>query len=385
MTERCGSSFVASLGDPNALASLKAIRYTTEISAGAEASAVKVEVMQTRIYPDRLVMITHIPGGLESHLEASPAGASRQVLGGSKTNLPGAMRDELLKTVRRDRFYIGQNVGSGKVTVTETGTERIGDVEAAVLRLNVDGADATWYVSRADGKLLRTVTKVPAATGMVDSVVDYSDWRSCEGLVVPFQRAITEGGKFSRERVLGVEFNPSLVTSEKEKLRKPIPTEAAPASGAAGRVMAARNAGGQWEIEPRKDAMTDRPSVVFSLNANGQPGYLAFRCSGEGRFEKAWFHPGVVLDNSTTAQRGLLGGEQPNQFVRVRVDSKFKLHWWFVSVDLMALEIGKRDFEEILNAQDYRIQFTEAFRGGDVRSFSPAGIDRQLVKRACGI
>jgi hypothetical protein len=43
-----------------------------------------------------------------------------------------------------------------------------------------------------------------------------------------------------------------------------------------------------------------------------------------------------------------------------------------------------RDLEEILNTKDYRIEFTIAFEGSDVRKFSPAGIDRQLVKRACG-
>ncbi len=208
------SRVVASLGDPHVLASLKAIRYTTEISAGTDANTVKVEVTQTRIYPDRLVLITHRPGGLETHLEASPAGAFTQVSGGPKINLPAETRDELLKIVRRDRFYIGQNVSRGKVTVTESGTERIGDVETTVLRLKVDGADATWYVSRADGKLLRTVAKVPAATGLVESVVDYSDWRSCDGLVIPFQYAITEGGKFSRARVLTVELNPNMAARE---------------------------------------------------------------------------------------------------------------------------------------------------------------------------
>jgi hypothetical protein len=371
------SKVAASLGDPNALASLKAIRYTEEISAGASASAVGVEVIQTRIYPDHLVLITHTPGGLESHLEASPAGAFMQVSGGPKTNLSGEMSDELLKIVRLDRFYVGQNIGRGKVTVTETGTERIGDVEAAALRLNVDGAEATWYVDRADGRLLRTVEKVPASGGMVNSVVDYSDWRNCDGLMVSFQRAITQGGKASQQKVLTVELNPSVT------LLLPADSVAAASSGQTPASLG-RTAEGAWKIQPQKDKLTDQPSIVYSLNADGEKGYLAFRCSGDGRFNEAWFEPGVVLDNSTTAQRGLLGGDQPNQMVQVRVDNKIKVHFWFVSADLRALTIGKRDLEEILNAKDYRVQFTVAFSGEDVRKFSPAGIDRQLVKRACG-
>lgn len=79
-----------------------------------------------------------------------------------------------------------------------------------------------------------------------------------------------------------------------------------------------------------------------------------------------------------------MGGDQSNQMVQVRVDDKRTVHSWFVSADLRALTIGKRDLEQILNAKDYRIQFTVAFSGVDVRKFSPSGIDRQLVRRACG-
>jgi hypothetical protein len=204
------SRLVADLGDPSALASLKAIRYTTVISTGTEANPVNVEVTQTRAYPDRFVMSTRILGATESYLEASPTGAFVQPSGGSRTSLPEAMRDELLKTVRLDRFYVGQNIGSSTVTVKDTGTEQIDGVEAAVLHIDVEGAEATWYVGRADGRLLRTVAKVPVMGGMVDSVVDYSDWRSCDGLTVSFQRAITQGGRASQEKVLAVELNPSM-------------------------------------------------------------------------------------------------------------------------------------------------------------------------------
>lgn len=370
--------FVAELGDTTALASLKAIRYTIAVSTGTGANLVNAEVTQTRVFPDRLVMITRILGGTESesYLEVSPSDAF--VLSeGSKTSLPEAMRIELLNTVRLDRFYVGQNIGSSKVTVTDTGTERIGDVGAAALRLNVEGAEATWYVGRADGRLLRTVTKVPTVDGMVDLVVDYSDWRNCDGLTVSFQRAITQGGMVSHEKVLRVELNPNMTAL-------PPADSVAAASNEQTLYSLGRTAGGGWEIQSQKDAMTDRPSVVYSLHAGGQKGYLAFRCSGDGRFEEAWFDPGIVIDNFTTTPRDLLGGDQSAQIVRVRVDNKITAHYWFVSPDLRALTIGSRDLEEILNTKDYRIEFTIASEGSDVRQFSPSGIYHQLVNRACG-
>jgi hypothetical protein len=201
------SRIVADLGDANALASLKAIRYTTSTLTGADANPVNV-VTLTRAYPDRLMVVTRIPSGTESYMEASPAGAFVQPAGGQRSSLPEEWRDCFVKSVRLDRFYVGQNTGTGKVSVTESGTTRIGDVEAAVLHVNVEGAEATWYVGRADGRLLRTVAKVPDVGGLADSVVDYSDWRNCDGLTVPFQRVTTQGGKTTLNKVLTVELNP---------------------------------------------------------------------------------------------------------------------------------------------------------------------------------
>jgi hypothetical protein len=365
------------LGDPSALKSLKAIRYTTLLSTGADANMGKIEVVQTRVFPDRLVFITRIAAGGESYMEATPAGAFTQPTGGTRTNLPNVIRDELLKTVRLDRFYIGQNIASGKVTVTDMGTDHIGDVDTAVLRLNVEGAEVIWYVGQADGLLLRTIAKVPGAGGMVDSMVNYSDWRNCDGLTVPFQRTIIQGDKTSQEKVISVELNPNTPASPLAEPTKPVASSNVPAHSSS-------TAGGAWLVESQKDAMTDQSSVVYSLSADEQNGYIAFRCSGQGRFDQAWFAPGVVLDNSTTAQRGLLGGDQPNQSVHVAIDSKHSVGFWFVSADLKGLTIGKHDLEEILAAKDYRIQFAVAFKGSDVRKFSPNGLDRQLVKRACG-
>jgi hypothetical protein len=200
---------IAQLGDSAAIGSLRSIRYTSALSMGTDANQVKIQTTLTRVYPDRLVLITRAPGQTESYIVASPAGAFVQI-GGQKTNLPEEMRDALLKTVRLDAFYVSQNADSGRVTVTDTGTKRIGGIAAAVLSLNVDGAEATWYVGRADGRLLRTTEKVPVMGGMVDLVSDYSDWRSCDGLMVPFQRDITQGEKASQEEILTVELNPGM-------------------------------------------------------------------------------------------------------------------------------------------------------------------------------
>ncbi len=207
---------VASLGDPHVLATLRGIRYTTETTLGTGPNILRAESTVTRIYPDRLVLTRkyEIPGGRESLVEVSPDGAYSQVSGGPKTELPPGKRDELLNMVRLDRFYIGLNFGNGKVKVIETRKEMLGGNEAAVLRLDSGGAQVTWYVSPTDGRLLRSVTQVTSPAGMVDAIVDYSDWRVCDGLAIPFMRAVAIGGKVGEERFLSVELNPSMSAGE---------------------------------------------------------------------------------------------------------------------------------------------------------------------------
>jgi hypothetical protein len=200
---------VASLGDPRVLASLRGIRYTAELSPENDPTK-KIQMTLTRAYPDHVVVVTHIAGLAETRLEVSPVVAFKQVSGGEKTDLAAEMKDELLKVARLDRYYVGQNIGSGKITVTETGTEMIDGVEATALRVTVEGAEAMWFVDGANGRLLRTIIKVPSNGERVDQQVDYSDWRNCDGLMVPFRETITKSGKVGVGRTLTVELNPNL-------------------------------------------------------------------------------------------------------------------------------------------------------------------------------
>jgi len=226
-------------------------------------------------------------------------------------------------------------------------------------------------------RLSAAVHETTNASGQhVMRTVEYSDWRDSGGLMAPYAGRLTDSdGASVSWQVVSFEINPDIDP-------KLFSVRVAPPTVAVNPVDT--SPGGKWAFEQQKDAMTDTPSFVFSLNAVGQPGYIAFRCS-MGQFEEAWFNPEVVLDNSNSMPRGLLGGDQPDQLVRVRVDNKIKLHTWFVSVDLKALTIGRRDLEEALKSSDYQVQFTEAFSGDRVTQFAPGGINPGLVKSACGI
>jgi len=318
---------VAHLGDPHVLASLHSVRYETAITAGA----IKVNSSVTRTFPDHMILVTRSVGIPDARLDASPDGAYSQISGGPKTQLPDTLRDDLLKTVRRDRFYIGQNITNGKAKLTDAGSEKIGDTNAAVLRLDIEGAKIVWYVDPLDGRLLRTIAQVPTPTGMIDQIVDLSDWRICDGLTIPFQHAVIQGTKISQETVISIELNPK---SEETTMPGAIQTSAL------------------WQREPKTDPLRDTNFLQFSLigkfltqprNAsNGNPTLIVHCKPGKdkksnhgytnGKFRDGYIFVGGVTDSSVS--------DNGNSFVTVQFrldDGKLQSESWGRSNDFSSI------------------------------------------------
>ncbi|MGD0962733.1 MAG: hypothetical protein ABSA57_02390 [Candidatus Acidiferrales bacterium] len=90
------------------------------------------------------------------------------------------------------------------------------------------------------------------------------------------------------------------------------------------------------------------------------------------------------FEHSSSKPRDLLGGDQPDQLVRVRVEGDQTAHL-VRQCGPQGIDDWETRLEEALKSSDYRIQFTEAFSGNRVTQFAPGGINRGLVKSAGGI
>jgi hypothetical protein len=227
-------------------------------------------------------------------------------------------------------------MGSIKVKVTEGGTEKIADIGATVLRLDITGSKAVWYVNPLDGKVLRTVVKVPSATGMIDQIVDYSDWRVCDGLTVPFQRATTQGTQVSQETINNVEFNPDV--SGQEPATTPVAGTQAPIA--------------PWQRGQKTDPLRGITYAQFSLvgkfltppeKASNPNPVIIVRCTPgrdkkgghgytNGKFSEGYILVGGVMDSSVAE-----GGDS---FVSVNFrldDGKLQSEQWGRSTDFSAI------------------------------------------------
>jgi hypothetical protein len=117
-----------------------------------------------------------------------------------------AEKNEHLARVRCDLLYIGQHLEDPSFAFTVGGTERIGDVQTAVL--NIGGAvSGRWYVDPQSGRVLREDCKRVGKSGSFESEDD-SDWRTVDGLTLPF----TFKGKNAQITYTQFQVNPEIDT-----------------------------------------------------------------------------------------------------------------------------------------------------------------------------
>jgi len=145
------------------------------------------------------------------------------------------------------------------------------------------------------------------------------------------------------------------------------------------------SAGGNWMEFRSEDKMTGAKKVRFELLANNyfreDPDYkprIELVCS-EGKYQYADFNPGVRL--APPNRPGFWW--QPQMEVMVRVDDHHSYHGWnwirgrFLSMD-------KGTAREMLGAQIFNVESNTA-SGRQIAEFSPAGVDRGEIKKACDL
>jgi hypothetical protein len=152
-------------------------------------------------------------------------------------------------------------------------------------------------------------------------------------------------------------------------------------------------AGGKWKLSTVTDKMTDAKSEQFSLSADSEVEDLGLKsvptlsllCTGSGKFNGAQLDTGVVLAVPDNPESHLY-------MVKVRFDSKFSNMFWNKFQDGKSLGLldpgflgNMRDIHKILRATDIRIQLPTFSGHIVVARFSPAGLDRGMLAKSCGL
>jgi zinc protease len=164
----------------------------------------------TIVFPDRMHVNVQTPGGALSIVVTPEAGfMSAEGRGGG--DLPPQQKADSLTQILHDPVYLAQHVNDPAITFTAAGTEKIGEVEAAIV--DVGGAVPwfRWYVDPKSGRILREDYQGMALSGPFQGETELSDWRTAGGLTFPYLHQNKQNGKDSSTvQYTSIQLNPTV-------------------------------------------------------------------------------------------------------------------------------------------------------------------------------
>ncbi len=184
---------VEGMGGAAAVDAVKAVHQTAIMTVQSPQGPTQIDFEILLALPDRNRTTMQTPMG-EITMVITPD-AAFALSGGNAEDMLPPQRQNVVNSTKRDFLNVAQHRNDPKYVFVAGGTEKIGEVETRILDLDADGARARWFVDPQSGHVLRTVFERNTPSGPVQTIQDYSDWRTVNGVTLPYKRKITEGGK----------------------------------------------------------------------------------------------------------------------------------------------------------------------------------------------
>ena len=197
----------AAMGGLPKLHSIKAMRVSiAESDGGGPANPVDV----TLAFPDSMHVDMQTPQGALT-IVATPEAAFMSMAGMGTRSMPPAQKDEMLSQLHHDLVYVAQHVDDPAFTFTAAGTEKIGDVDAAILDIGGAIPWVRWYIDPKTGYILREKYKAMGQSGPFDGETNLADWRTVDGLTMPYKHQNKQNGEeTSSAEFKKIELNPTV-------------------------------------------------------------------------------------------------------------------------------------------------------------------------------
>jgi len=166
-------------------------------------------------FPDSMHIDVQMPqGGMAQGtltIVASPNAAFMSMPGMGSRSMPADQKAEMLSQLHHDLVYVAQHADDPSFTFAAAGTEKVGDVDAAILDIGGAVPWIRWYIDPKTGYVLREKYKGVAQSGPFDGESDLSDWRTVDGLTMPYKHENKQNGEqTSTAEFKKIELNPQL-------------------------------------------------------------------------------------------------------------------------------------------------------------------------------
>ena len=148
----------------------------------------------TLAFPDSMHVEVQTPQG-QLTIVATPATGFMSMAGMGTHSMPPPQKQEMMAQIHHDLIYVMQHIDDPAFTFTAAGTEKIGDVDAAIVDIGGAIPWLRWYVDPKTGYILREKYKGIGQVGPYEGETDLSDWRSADGLTLPYMHKNKENGQ----------------------------------------------------------------------------------------------------------------------------------------------------------------------------------------------
>lgn len=178
----------------------------SESDSGGPPSPVDVYIA----FPDSMRVEMQVPQG-KLTIVASPQAGFMSLPGMGSRSMPPAQKSEMLSQLHHDLIYVAQHADDPAFSFAANGTEKIGDVDAAILDIGGAIPWVRWYVDPQSGYILREKYKGMGQQGPFDGETDLADWRAADGLTMPYKHENKQNGQqTSTAEFKKIDLNPPL-------------------------------------------------------------------------------------------------------------------------------------------------------------------------------
>src|SRR5579863_8639080 len=197
----------AAMGGLPKLQSVKTLHASVaESEPGGNPSPVDI----TLAFPDSMHVEVQTPQG-QLTIVATPTAGFMSMAGMGVHSMPPPQLNEMMTQLHHDLIYIAQHVNDPAVTFAAAGTEKIGDVDAAIVDIGGAIPWVRWYIDPKTGYILREKYKGIGQAGPFDGETDLSDWRTNDGLTEPYMHKNKQNGQeTSVVEYKKIEINPTV-------------------------------------------------------------------------------------------------------------------------------------------------------------------------------
>ncbi|MGE5324849.1 MAG: M16 family metallopeptidase [Actinomycetota bacterium] len=199
---------IEAAGGEARLQSIKALRRKATVELKAQ--GVSLETDSIMLAPDSIRTEVTTPQG-QMVVVASPKDSFMSLGPMGVRAMPESQHRQHLNELHRELWFVAQHADDPQYTFTAAGTEKIGGVQAAILDIREGSQQLRWYVDPGSGHVLRAQFQGNSPQGPQTDVVDQSDWKTVDGVTLPFHEEVMTNGKPAASiTVTDLELNPTV-------------------------------------------------------------------------------------------------------------------------------------------------------------------------------